>query len=61
MFLDHLWELVYHITELMISNEGMKNITEIVKHFQESGSLNKENEAKEQKDGFSGVIGYIMC
>ena len=59
--------MVYHITQLMISNEGMKNIIEIVKHFQEPGSLNKgvkkttENEAKEQKDGFSGVIRHIMC
>ena len=50
------------MTTLIISNKEMKDIMKIVKSLEESGLLMKgasetiENEAKEQKDGFLGIL-----
>ena len=50
------------MTTLMISNEEVNNIMEIIKSLEEADLLRKgvsvtiENEAKEQKDGFPGML-----
>ena len=50
------------MTTLIISNKEMKDIMKVVKSLEESGLLMKgasetiENEAKEQKDGFLGIL-----
>ena len=55
------WDLASHTT-LIISNEEMNAILKIVKSLEESSLLIKgiiksiENEAKEQKGGFLGIL-----
>ena len=55
-------DLALRMTALMISNEETNNIMKIVKSLEESGLLIKrvseriENEAKEQKGGFLGML-----
>ena len=50
------------VTTLIILNEEMNDIMEIVKSLEESGLLIKgvsktiKNEAKEQKEGFLGIL-----
>ena len=50
------------MTALIISNKEMNDIMKIVKFLEESGLLIKcvteanKNEAKEQKDGFFGIL-----
>ena len=50
------------MTTPIFSNKEMKGFMEIVKHFEESGLLNKvvsktiRNEAKEQKGGFIDML-----
>ena len=51
-----------HTTTLIISNDEMEEIMKIVKSIENSGSLIKgvsetiQNEAKEQKGGFLGML-----
>ena len=55
-------DLTSHVTTLIISNEEMNDFMKIVMSFEESGLLVKgvsktiENEAKEQKRGFVGML-----
>ena len=55
------------MTTLVISNEEMNDIIKTVKSFEESGLLIKgvrktiENEAKEQKEGFLGMLLGTLC
>ena len=50
------------MTTPIFSNKEMKGFMEIVKHFEESGLLNKvvsktiQNEAKEEKVGFIDIL-----
>ena len=50
------------MTTLMISNEEVNDIMEIIKSLEEADLLRKgvsetiENEAKEQNDGFRGML-----
>ena len=54
------------MTTIIISNEEIKDILEIVKYPEESGILDKgvakkiENEVKEQKEGFLGMLTAII-
>ena len=55
-------DLTSHVTTLIISNEEMNDFMKIVMSLEESGLLVKgvsktvENEAKEQKRGFVGML-----
>ena len=57
----------FWMTALIISNKEMKDTMKIVKSLEEFGSLIKgfnekiEIEAKEQKDGFLGILLRIVC
>ena len=54
-------------TVLIISNDQIKDIIKVVKSLEDSGLLFKgvretiQNEAKEQRGGFLGVIRYTRC
>ena len=55
------------MTALILSNKEMKDTMKMVKSLEEFGSLIKgfnekiEIEAKEQKDGFLGILLRIVC
>ena len=55
-------DLASRVTTLTISNEEINDIMKIVKSFEKSGLLTKgnsetiNNEAKEQKGGFFGML-----
>ena len=57
----------FWMTALIISNKEMKDTMKMVKSLEEFGSLIKgfnekiEIEAKEQKDGFLGILLRIVC
>ena len=58
----HPLDLAWRVTTLIISNEEMNDVMKIVKSLEESGFLIKgvsetiKNWAKEQKEGFLGML-----